>query len=227
MGVETLAVAAIVASAAAAGVSAYGAQQQGQAQAKAAQMQGAAAAQQAQYQSAVAKINQQTAERNAGLAETNAQYTEVAGARLQEDRARRIRSLIGAQRAGLAANGLMIDEGTGVDLQEDVADLGGLAIAEIRSNAGRQASGYRIQGANAMDEALAATMRGEAYRVAGSNALLAGNFAADAHSTAGTIAAGSSLLGGATSTFDRFGRMQVASVPSPVYVVPQPPPAVI
>jgi hypothetical protein len=214
MGIETLALAAIAATVVGAGVSAYGAYSQGQAQAEAAQMQGVAAAQQAQYQAAIADINRQTAERNAGLAEINAQYTEVAGARLQEDRARRIRSLIGAQRAGLAANGLVIDEGTGVDLQEDVADLGGLAIAEIRSNAGRQASGYRIQGANAMDEALAATLRGEAYRVAGSNALLAGNFAADAYSTAGTIAAGSSLLGGATSTFDRFGRMQSSGIPA-------------
>lgn len=214
MGIETLALAAIATTVVGAGVSAYGAYSQGQAQAKAAQMQGVAAAQQAQYQAAIADINRQTAERNAALAERNAQYTEVAGARLQEDRGRRIRSIIGAQRAGLAANGLVIDEGTGVDLQEDVADLGGLAIAEIRSNTGRQASGYRIQGANAMDEALAATMRGEAYRVAGSNALLAGNFAADAYSTAGTIAAGSSLLGGATSTFDRYGRMQSSGIPA-------------
>lgn len=214
MGVETLALAAIATTVIGTGVSAVGAYSQGQAQAEAAQMQAVAAAQQAQYQAAIADINRQTAERNAGLAEINAQYTEVAGARLQEDRARRIRSLIGAQRAGLAANGLVIDEGTGVDLQEDVADLGGLAIAEIRSNAGRQASGYRIQGANAMDEALAATLRGEAYRVAGSNALLAGNFAADAYSTAGTIAAGSSLLGGATSTFDRLGRMQSSGIPA-------------
>jgi hypothetical protein len=210
MGIETLALAAITTTVVGAGVSAYGAYSQGQAQAEAAQMQGAAAAQQAQYQAAIADLNRQTAERNAGLAETNAQYVEVAGARLQEDRARRIRSLIGAQRAGLAANGLLIDAGTGVDLQEDVAELGGLAIAEIRSNAGRQASGYRIQGANAMDEALAATLRGQAYQIAGANALAAGNFAADAYSTAGVINAGSSLLGGATSTFDRFGRMQAS-----------------
>lgn len=218
MGIETLALAAIATTVVGAGVSAYGAYSQGQAQAQAAQMQGVAAAQQAQYQAAIADINRQTAERNAALAETNAQFTEVAGARLQEDRARRIRSLIGAQRAGLAANGLLIDAGSGVDLQDDVAELGGLAIAEIRSNTGRQASGYRIRGANAMDEALAATLRGEAYRVAGSNALMAGNFAADAYSTAGTIAAGSSLLGGATSTFDRLGRMQSAGVP--MYSIP-------
>jgi hypothetical protein len=214
MGVETLALAAIATTVIGTGVSAYGAYQQGQSQAGAAQMQAAAAARQAQYQAAIADINRQTAERNASLAETNAQYTEVAGARLQEDRARRIRNIIGAQRAGLAASGLVIGEGTGVDLQEDVADLGGLAIAEIRSNAGRQASGYRIQGANAVDEALAATLRGEAYRLSGQNALAAGAFAADAYRTAGTISAGSSLLGGATSTFDRYGRMQSSGIPA-------------
>ncbi len=214
MGIETLAIAAIATTIVGAGLSAYGAYQQGQSQAGAAQMQAAAAAQQAEYQSAVADINRQTAERNAGLAETNAQYTEVAGAKLQEDRARRIRSIIGAQRAGLAANGLIIDAGSSYDLQEDVADLGGLAIAEIRSNAGRQASGYRIQGANAMDEALAATLRGEAYRLSAQNALAAGDFAADAYRKAGTISAGSSLLGGATSTFDRYGRMQSAGIPA-------------
>lgn len=178
---------------------AYGAYAQGQAQAGAARMQGAAAAQQAQYQAAVADLNRRTAERNAGLAEINAKYAEVAGARLQEDRGRRTRSLIGAQRAGLAANGLILDEGSGLDLQKDVAYFGDLAIAEIRSSAGRQASGYRIQGANAMDEAMAATLRGEAYRVAGSNALLAADFAADAYSQAGTIAAGVSLMDTANS----------------------------
>jgi hypothetical protein len=202
-----LSIAAIGASILGAGVSAYGAYSEGQEAAKAAQMQGVAAAQQAQYQSAIAAINQQTAERNAKLAEINAQYTEVAGARLQEDRGRAIRAVIGAQRAGLAANGLIIDEGTGLDLQTDTAELGGLAIAEIRSNAGRQASGYRIQGLNATDEALVAGFRGEAYRVSGQNALQSSQAAANAYIKAGTIKAASSLLGGATGAFDRAARL--------------------
>jgi hypothetical protein len=196
-------------------VSAYGAYTEGQEAAKAAQMQGVAAAQQAQYQSAIAAINQQTAERNAALAELNAQYTEVAGAKMQDDRGRALRSIIGAQRAGLAANGLIIDEGSGLDLQNDAAELGNLAIAEIRSNAGRQASGYRIQGLNAADEARAASLRGEAYRASGQNALLSAQSAAKAYIKAGQIKAASSLLGGGTNSFDRGARLYAAGATTP------------
>jgi hypothetical protein len=215
MGAGALGVAAIGATVIGAGVSAYGAYTEGQEAAKAAQMQGVAAAQQAQYQSAIAAINQQTAERNAGLAEINAQYTEVAGAKLQEDRGRALRAIIGAQRAGLAANGLIIDEGSGLDLQNDAAALGGLAIAEIRSNAGRQASGYRIQGLNATDEASIASFRGEAYRVSGQNALQASQAAAKSYIKAGTIKAASSLLGGGTQSFDRGARLYSAGATTP------------
>ena len=207
MGAGVLGVASIVTSVLGAGVSAYGAYTEGQEAAKAAQMQGVAAAQQAQYQAAIANINRQTAERNAGLAELNAQYTEVAGAKLQEDRGRALRAIIGAQRAGLAANGLTVDAGSGLDLQNDAAALGGLAIAEIRSNAGRQASGYRIQGLNAADEAGVASIRGDAYRVSGENALQSAQAAAKAYIKAGTIKAVSSLLGGATNSFDRGARL--------------------
>ena len=202
-----LPVAAIATTALGSVVSAYGAYSEGQEAAKAVQMQGVAAAQQAQYQAAIADLNRQTAERNAALSELNAQYTEVAGARLQEDRGRALRALIGAQRAGLAANGLIIDEGSGLDLQNDAAELGGLAIAEIRSNAGRQASGYRIQGLSAADEASAASFRGDAYRVSGQNALQSAQAAAKAYVKAGTIKAASSLLGGGTNSFDRGARL--------------------
>lgn len=208
MGIETLAIAAIATSVIGTGVSAYGQYRASQASAASAQMQGQAAAQQYQYQAAVADINRQTAQRNQALAEQNAAYVEASGAKLQEDRARRIRSTIGAQRAALASNGLIIDSGSGLDLQNDTANLGGLAIAEIRTNAGRQASGYRIAGYNAADEARAATLRGEAYRSSAANSLAAGDFAASNAREAGYWSVGSSLLGGATSTFDRFAGMR-------------------
>ncbi|MBX9741045.1 MAG: hypothetical protein K2X62_13270, partial [Beijerinckiaceae bacterium] len=112
----------------------------------------------------------------------------------------------------LASNGLIIDEGSGADLQRDTATLGGLAISEIRTNAGRQASGYRIQGYNAAGEAAAATLRGESYRASAANSLAAGDFAADNARTAGMWSAGSSLLGGATSTFDRFADMRRSGI---------------
>lgn len=212
MGIETLAIAGLAASVIGTGVSAYGQYRAGQSSAASAQMQGQAAAQQYQYQAAVADLNKQTALRNQGLAETNAAYVETSGARLQEDRARRIRATIGSQRAALASNNLIASDGSGADLQRDTAGLGGLAISEIRTNAGRQASGYRIQGYNAADEAAAATLRGDSYRSSAGNSLAAGDFAADSARTAGMWNAGSSLLGGATASFDRFADMRRSGI---------------
>ena len=212
MGIETLAVAAIATSVIGAGVSAYGQIRAGQASAAQAQAQGQAAASQYQYQAAVADINRRTAERNTYLAERNASYVEAAGARLADDRARRIRQTIGAQRAALAANGLLLDEGSASDMQGDTASLGRMALAEIGDNTRRQASGYRIAGVNARDEAEAATLRGEGYRASASNSIAAGDFAAANATTAGWLGATSSLLGGATSTFDRWADMRRTGV---------------
>ncbi len=207
-----LPVIAIAATVIGTGVTAYNQYRAGQAASAQAQAQGQAQASQFQYQAAVADINRRTAERNQYLAERNAQYVEAAGARLADDRARRIRQTIGAQRAALAANGLLLDSGSAADMQGDTASLGRLALTEIGDNTRRQASGYRIAGVNARDEAEAATLRGEGYRASATNALSAGAFAADNASTAGWLGATSSLLGGATSTFDRWADMRRTGV---------------
>lgn len=207
-----LPVIAIAATVIGTGVTAYSQYRAGQAASAQAQAQGQAQASQFQYQAAVADINRRTAERNQYLAERNAGYVEAAGARLADDRARRIRQTIGAQRAALAANGLLLDQGSAADMQGDTANLGRMALAEIGDNTRRQASGYRIAGVNARDEAEAATLRGEGYRASASNALSAGAFAADNASTAGWLGATSSLLGGATSTFDRWADMRRTGV---------------
>lgn len=173
------------------GVSAYGAYQQGQAQAQA-----------ARYQQQVALLNAQTAERNQALANRNAEYEGAAGARAADDQARRVRGAIGAQRAAFASNGLLLDSGTAADVQDGTAALGGLAIGEIRDNSARRAAGYRIAGLNAQAEADAATLRGQMYADS-----------ADAASTAGWLSAGSSILGGATRAFGQYADMQRTGVP--------------
>lgn len=172
-----------------------------------ARQQASAARNQANYQAQVAAINQDVAARNERLANRNAEFVEAAGARSIDDRARRIRQTIGAQRAALASNNLLLDEGTPAALQDDTARLGDLAIYELREGASRQGAGYRIQGINARQEGAAAGLRSSLYRRA----------AADA-GTAGWLAAGSSLIGGATRTFDRWADMYRTGVP-----IPQPP----
>lgn len=182
-----------VASVAATGLAAYSAYQQGQ-----------AGKQQAQYQQQVAAINEQTAQRNRALAEANARYTESAGAGQMDDRARRVRQVVGSQRAAIASNGLLVNEGSGLDLTDDTAELGGLAISEIRDNAARGAQGYRIAGVNASGEATAASLRGQAYSAAGNDA-----------ARAGMIGAGSTILGGGVQAYDRWDRMRSTGVKMP------------
>jgi len=72
--------------------------------------QGRAAKQQSAYQAQVAELNQQQALKNQQLAATNAGYVEDAAAKKADDEARAIRATMGAQRASLAANGLLVDE---------------------------------------------------------------------------------------------------------------------
>lgn len=182
---------AVAATVIGAGVSAYGAYQQGQSQAQA-----------ARYQQQVALLNAQAAERNQALAERNAQYEGAAGARAADDQARRVRGAIGSQRAAFASNGLLLDSGTAADVQDDTAMLGGLAIGEIRDNSARRAAGYRIAGLNAGTEAEAASIRAQMY-----------GDSASAASTAGWLNAGSSILGGGTRAYGQFTDMQRTGVP--------------
>lgn len=57
------------------------------------------------------------------------------------------RELIGAQRAGFAANGVDVNSGSAANLQDDAAALGELDALTIRNNAAREAWGYRTQSA--------------------------------------------------------------------------------
>lgn len=204
---------AIAATIASTAVAAYGQYQSAQAGAAQSRAQGQAAAQQATYQAAVADINRRTALRNQALHERNAQYIEAGGARQGDDRARRLRQTVGAQRAALAANGLLIEAGTsGADMIEDTTTLGRMALSEVGENTRRQAFGQRIAAYNALEEATTAGLRGDAYRGSGANAIAAGEFGADRATTAGWLGVGSSLLSGATNSFDRWADMRRTGV---------------
>ncbi|WP_332774437.1 hypothetical protein [Pseudomonas sp. ESBL1] len=55
------------------------------------------------------------------------------------------RNMIGAQRAGFAANGVDVNSGSAADIQDDTAALGELDALTIKNNAAREAWGYRTQ----------------------------------------------------------------------------------
>ncbi len=56
-----------------------------------------------------------------------------------------VRGLIGSQRAGFAAQGVDVGQGSAVDVQADAAYLGELDALTIRNNAAREAWGYEVE----------------------------------------------------------------------------------
>lgn len=129
-----------------------------------------------------AKFNKQVARNNAVLAENKAQDS-IARGRIEE-RKRRIlgQQKLGEQRAAAAGRGVVVDEGSALDLLLDTAAVNEFDIMTIRHNAQREASGFRQQAADfAVQEGLESA--------AGRNAVVGGLF-----SIGGTIATGSALV---------------------------------
>ena len=121
---------AIVATVAGAAMSAYGSYESGQAQRN-----------QALYQSAVATNNQTIANQ---YAQTEIQRGQV----LEQEKREQTAQMISSERATIGANGLDINTGSPLRLQESVAKLGELDAQTIRNNALRSAYGYQVQGMN-------------------------------------------------------------------------------
>lgn len=130
MTVAALGYAALAASAVGAGVSAYSAHEQGQAQAAA-----------AAYQAQVAKNNQTIAQQYAANATAR-------GNALAAEKQREVSAKEGMVRAAVGASGLDPNApgSSALRLQEDTARLGALDVETIRNNAAREAYGYQVQG---------------------------------------------------------------------------------
>jgi hypothetical protein len=158
----------VAATVGASAISAYGQIQAGQ-----------AAKQAGDYNAAIARNNQIIAERAAVDAETRG---DIAA----DEQRRKTARVAGAQRAAFGASGLAIDSAYSTDILGDTAAFGELDALTIKSNAQREAYGYRVQGMNyAAEEAMA--------RVGGKNA-----------NAAAQISAASTLIGGAASGGDRW-----------------------
>lgn len=100
-----------------------------------------ASASQASYQAQVARNNQIIANRNADDA--------LKRAAVEEDKVRqRTASVMGQQRARLAGQGSVLDEGSPLDIQMDTAGLGELDALTVRNAGEREAYGFRSQAMN-------------------------------------------------------------------------------
>lgn len=169
----------VVSGLASAGLGVYGAIQQGQAQQEA-----------AAYQAQVARNNQIVAEQNAA-------YARAAGAAQEATQRMRTASLLGKQKAAMAANGFDVNSGTNLDITGATAALGEQDALTIRNTAARTASGYVQQG---QDFGTQAGMLDMQRRNA---------------ATAGTIGGAASLLGGASAFADKWTSYKSSSGKSP------------
>lgn len=151
-----------------AGVAAYGAYEQGQAGKKA-----------GDYQAAVARNNSIIANQNADAA-GRAGYAQAEAASMRTAQA------VGRSKAIAGASGVNVDAGSPLAVQGDVARLGMLDALTIKSNAGRAAYGYKVQG-------MSYDAQGTLDQMMGKNS-----------ERAGELGATSSIIGGASSVSDKW-----------------------
>lgn len=101
----------------------------------------------------------------------------------------RTRVLIGEQRAGYAAGNVDVGYGSAVDVQADAAFLGELDALTVRTNAAREAWGYRVEATDLRKTADIQREEGANFEAAGRQRQTAQRWQA-----IGTIASGSYSL---------------------------------
>jgi len=137
------------------------------------------------------RFAEQQGEQNARLLEAQAERTEQQGGKEAGLFRRKVRGVIGSQRAALAAQGLDVGSGTALDLQEETAKFGEIDATQIRKNAIRSAFGLRSEAGNARDQGQLGRITGRsraasALLTGGINALGSGARAYEAFGAADT-----------------------------------------
>jgi hypothetical protein len=144
----------------------------------------------------------EASESQAALADFNAQVADLqakdAIERGAEEESRfrtQVRGAIGTQRAGIAASNIDVGFGSAVDVQADAAYLGELDALTIRTNAAREAWGYKVQATDLRKRADIARKEGVYLEAAGKQA-----------SSGSKLAIAGTLLGGTASLLQtRYG----------------------
>lgn len=126
---------------------------------------------------------------NAKVAELQATDAVQRGAEEESRFRTSVRGAIGTQRAGIAAGNIDVSYGSAVDVQADAAYLGELDALTLRTNATREAWGFKV-------EAEDLRKRADIMRREGSNQLQAGQVARSAsnYAVAGTLIGGAGSL---------------------------------
>ena len=139
-----------------------------------------------------AEFQKQQYDFNAVMADFQAEDTISRGETAATDHQVRTQGLIGSQRVAMAAQGIDIESGSAMEVQEDTASQSAMDVMTIRNNAWREAWGYKVQASDyrfkgqlakfsgefgvlqAQMDASAAEFTGQQQRSAGMNSLLTG-----------------------------------------------------
>jgi hypothetical protein len=105
------------------------------------------------YEESIQKNNAKVAENNRMLADQAAGDAKKRGEVEAADHLRKVDAMKGQQRSRMAANGLVLNEGSALSLLEDTDFMGRHDAGTIRSNAGREAWGHEIEGMNYQSQA--------------------------------------------------------------------------
>jgi hypothetical protein len=147
------------------------------------------------------ELEQEASESQAELGDYNAAVAELQATdaidRGAEEESRfrsQVRGMIGQQRTEFAANNVDVNFGSAVDVQADTAFLGELDALTIRTNAAREAWGYKVQAEDTRRQAAITRKEGRQQRQAGNE-----------RSKQQYIATGANLLTGASQLADRYG----------------------
>jgi len=125
---------------------------------------------------AAGRAENEAAQEQATLTDYNAQIADaqasdaITRGQEEENRYRQgVRTLVGSQRAGFAGQGIDVGVGSAADVQADSAFLGELDALTIRTNAAREAWGFRTQATDLRNRANVIRRTGQ-FAQAGANA---------------------------------------------------------
>jgi hypothetical protein len=90
---------------------------------------------------AQAEIDSAQAEINSKFAAMEAKEIIKQGDKASREHGRKVKQMVGSQRAAMAAQGIALDSGTALDIQEETATMGALDAQAIKNNAWRQSFG--------------------------------------------------------------------------------------
>lgn len=155
------------------------------------------------------KAGQAAAEADATLSDYNADVAELQAAdalergEIEANRYRQsVRALVGGQRAAYAAQGVDVNSGSPLEVQEDTRAIGELDALQLVNNAKREAWGFKVEAYDSRMRAFYARREGVMLAKAGTTAAL----------SAGLQGAGGALAIGSNYAAMRYGFQQPGTV---------------